>query len=245
MRNSFKKISVKQQSKKWFQLRAGTITASMLGAVMGVHPFVTRDEYIKRLVRERLGLKINHKEMTNQQLKGIVMEPWAARDVQGILELQNERYHVSMSSGALYLNEGVFAATPDYEIIIYEYDIDEEFKKKKIVHEKLLLEIKTRCGNMFKKDDRAISFNSIFSEKLRHDYYQIQGQLCAAGLDRCLYYQNEGEESRLECVVFDLKLWIEIEKEINNIYFLEYSQPLDYYVDKEYITKEEMLALEA
>jgi len=46
---------MEQLSPEWFASRKGRITASMVGAIIGVAPYMTRDGAMRRMVREREG----------------------------------------------------------------------------------------------------------------------------------------------------------------------------------------------
>jgi putative phage-type endonuclease len=46
---------MEQRSSEWFEARKGRITASSVGAILGVAPYATRADVMRRMVRETLG----------------------------------------------------------------------------------------------------------------------------------------------------------------------------------------------
>lgn len=46
---------MEQRTKEWFEARAGRITASSVGAILGHAPYATRDDVMRRMVREYHG----------------------------------------------------------------------------------------------------------------------------------------------------------------------------------------------
>ena len=43
---------MEQRSEEWFEARRGRITASMVGAILGHAPYMTRDQAMRRMVRD-------------------------------------------------------------------------------------------------------------------------------------------------------------------------------------------------
>ena len=48
---------MEQKSAEWFEARKGLITGSRIGAILGVSPYKTRDDVLREMVREHLGLE--------------------------------------------------------------------------------------------------------------------------------------------------------------------------------------------
>ena len=46
---------MEQRSDAWFAQRRGKVTASAVGGILGLSPFVTREDVMRRMVREALG----------------------------------------------------------------------------------------------------------------------------------------------------------------------------------------------
>ena len=45
-----------QRSDEWFAARQRRVTASMMGAVLGLSPHVTREHALRRMVRDAMGV---------------------------------------------------------------------------------------------------------------------------------------------------------------------------------------------
>lgn len=52
---------MEQRSEEWFEARKNRITASAVGAILGNAPYATRDDVMRRMVREYHGARANLK----------------------------------------------------------------------------------------------------------------------------------------------------------------------------------------
>lgn len=70
---------IEQRSEAWFQVRAGKITASNVGAILGVNPYRTREDVMRAMVREVHGAESEF--VTNQAIQwGVYNEDGALID---------------------------------------------------------------------------------------------------------------------------------------------------------------------
>ena len=59
---------MEQRSPEWYQARCGKITASQMAALLGDHPFLSREDYIERLAQERRAGQ-PYREPTNEAMQ--------------------------------------------------------------------------------------------------------------------------------------------------------------------------------
>lgn len=77
---------MKQRSKEWFEARKGRITASTAGAILGNAPYMTRDDAMRNMVREALGLE--------REFQGNVATQYGVNNEEGALtEYRIETMH--------------------------------------------------------------------------------------------------------------------------------------------------------
>lgn len=68
---------MKQQSEEWFAARVGKVTASLVGAILGVNPYMTRADAMRVMVREALGAE--------REFTGNVATRWGQANEAGAL----------------------------------------------------------------------------------------------------------------------------------------------------------------
>lgn len=68
---------MKQRSTEWFKARTGRITASSVGAILGLSPYMTREDVMRNMVREWLGAE--------REFKGNVATEYGTNNEPGAL----------------------------------------------------------------------------------------------------------------------------------------------------------------
>lgn len=153
--------------------REGRITASAVGAILGVAPYLTRDAVMRRMVREHHGL--------DDEFKGnIATDYGTTNEANAKFSFQLDQM-LSVKPGYFFKRESWAGATPDG-----------------LIGETEILEIK--CPFKFRNTDAPVPFQSIFSEDLLHYYHQVQFQLWVTGRERCHFYQWAPNGSKHEIV---------------------------------------------
>jgi len=190
----------KQRSEQWFNIRKGRVTGSAVGAILGMSPFSTRYDVMRRMVREYHGAESEFK--TNPAMFfGTAHEPMALADYE--METGNTVDECGFFTYADWLG-----ASPDGII-----------KDKNI-----LLEIKCPYG---KRNNPEGDFKSINDQP--HYLAQIQIQMFVTGIKECHFYQwNPVGASKLEIVEYD-EDWIDknipILKTFHSQYLIERELP--------------------
>src|SRR5690625_4405169 len=170
---------MKQQTKEWHNARVGKLTASRVGAALGINPWQKPDDLIRAMVREHHGAasEFEGNIATNY---GQQHEPLA------VLDFMSE-YNETVQDAGFYVhpeNEWL-GASPDG-----------------FVGDDALIEIK--CPFSLRNGGE---FKSIVDQP--HYYAQIQVQLAATGRGTCFFYQWAPHGTRTEVVEFSESWWAE------------------------------------
>lgn len=70
-------MSMQQRSKEWFEARKGRITASSVGAILGLAPYMTRADVMRNMVREAHGAE--------REFTGNIATEWGVNNEEGAL----------------------------------------------------------------------------------------------------------------------------------------------------------------
>ena len=96
---------MEQRSTEWFESRKGRVTGSSVGAILGLSPFMTADDVMRRMVRERHGAK--------SEFLGNVATDWGTANEPGaIIEYEMETGFTVTPCG-FYKFEDWLGASPD------------------------------------------------------------------------------------------------------------------------------------
>lgn len=165
---------MEQRSEEWFKARANRITGSAIGAILGLSPFATPQDVMRRMVREYHG---QPSEFTGNAatVYGQLNEPNALADYK--IE------HNDVSECGFYVH-------PDFEWLGASPD--------GLIGDDGLIEIKCPFG---KRYDINPLFSTI--DQQMHYYAQIQYQLFCTGRTWCHFYQWNSYGHSLEMVNFD------------------------------------------
>ena len=165
---------MKQQTPEWFAARRGRIPASVIGAIMGTAPYMTRDDVIRQMVREHFGAE--------SEFEGNIATEYGNRNEEGArLEYEMETESTVTECG-FYTGEPDIGASPD----------------GLLAHDGLL-EIKCPFGK--RKITDAAEFKPLADQP--HYYAQIQMQLYVTGREWCHFFQWAMGATKLEHVEYD------------------------------------------
>jgi putative phage-type endonuclease len=96
---------MEQRSTEWFESRKGRVTGSSVGAILGLSPFMTAEDVMRRMVRERYGAK--------SEFLGNVATDWGTNNEAGaVIEYEMETGNTVKPCG-FYKFEDWLGASPD------------------------------------------------------------------------------------------------------------------------------------
>jgi putative phage-type endonuclease len=96
---------MEQRSTEWFEVRKGRVTGSSVGAILGLSPFMTAEDVMRRMVRERHGAK--------SEFLGNVATEWGTNNEAGaVIEYEMETGNTVKPCG-FYKFEDWLGASPD------------------------------------------------------------------------------------------------------------------------------------
>lgn len=196
---------IEQRTEQWFEQRKGRVTGSVVGAILGLSPFMKREDVMRNMVREYHGYEREFKG--NQATEyGTFHEDMAMIDYQLKTEVAIEKTGFHKFSYWL-------GASPDGFV---------GFDK--------LIEIKCPYGQ---RDKIPPVFKTL--EQQPNYYAQVQVQLFVTGMSACDFYQWTPNGDYLETVFYDRKWIeknLPILKEFYDEYLIEIENPEKYLQNK-------------
>lgn len=168
-----------QRTPEWFKQRKGRITGSVVGAALGVNPYMTPDALIRRLVRLWHGAESEFNGNIATEY-GSLNEPIAQLDY-------------TNKTGNL-VNECGFFVHPEYEWLGASPDGLIELDNGEL----MVLEIKCPFS---KRNDLIPEFKGIYQQK--HYYAQLQLEMACANVKKAHFYQWNKHVDSVEMVFFD------------------------------------------
>jgi putative phage-type endonuclease len=162
-----------QRTYEWFKQRAGRVTGSNVGAILGLSPFMKREDVMRNMVRQYHGYpsEFTGNPATNY---GTYNEPNALADY----EL---KFNTKVELTGFHTYEDWLGASPDG-----------------LIGDDGLIEIKCPYGL---RDKNPPEFKSI--DYQTHYWMQIQIQLLVTGCQWCHFYQWSAHGYMLETVQFN------------------------------------------
>lgn len=166
---------MEQRSAEWYKAREGRVTGSAIGAILGLSPFATQKDVLRRMVREYHGQP--------SEFTGNVATEWGVTNEPNALDeyrmLHNE------------VEECGFFVHPDFEWLGASPD--------GLISDDGMLEIKCPYGmrHALSEDE----FKPIVEQQ--HYYAQMQYQMFCTGRKWCDFFQWSPYASKLERVNFD------------------------------------------
>lgn len=164
---------MEQRSEEWFKAREGRITGSAIGAILGLSPFASPDDVMRRMVREYHGQP--------SEFKGNIATQWGIDNEPNALSDFVMQYDEVVECG-FYVHPQIewLGASPDG-----------------LIGKDTLIEIKCPFG---KRHD-ADGFKPI--EQQQHYYAQMQYQMFCTGRTKTEFYQWSPYGDNLEHVNYD------------------------------------------
>lgn len=160
-----------QRTPEWHAQRVGRVTASMVGAILGVAPYMTRADAMRSMVRAAIG---EPSEFTGN----VATEYGNAHESGAIVDFQME-VGFRVSPAPFVKHEDWLGASPDG-----------------YVSDGGLIEVK--CPYSLRDAPAPVPFKSIHDQP--HYYAQIQVQLYVTGREYCHFWQWSKNGTRHEIV---------------------------------------------
>jgi len=192
-----------QRTPEWFAQRRGRVTASKVGAILGVNPWATPADVMRRMVRDHHGAP--------SEFEGNSATAWGVANEDGAVIDYEMDTGLDVVPAHFVEYEQWLGASPDG-----------------YVGQGGLIEVKCPYGKRDATDPSE--FKSILDQP--HYYAQIQVQLFCTGRMWCDFYQWAPRAQRLERVGLDMAwladalpklraFWDDFQKEIDNPAHLE------------------------
>jgi putative phage-type endonuclease len=170
---------VEQRSEEWFAARRGRVTGSAVGAILGLSPFMTADDVLRRMVREKFDAP--------SEFVGNVATDWGIANEPGAIIDYEIETGITVKPAGFYTHQEWLGASPDG-----------------LVGEEGLIEVK--CPYSLRNAVKPVPFKPLAMQM--HYYAQIQIQLFITGRPWFHIYQWTPAETRNEIVAYD-NHWIE------------------------------------
>lgn len=200
-----KSTMIEQRTEQWFKQRKGRVTASSVGAILGLSPYMKRNDVMRNMVREYHDYEREFKG--NQATEyGTFHEDMAAMDYQ--LKTGNV-----IAKTGFHIYENWLGASPDGIIDMWT-----------------LIEIKCPYGQ---RDKIPPVFKTL--EEQPHYYAQVQIQMFVTKTNKCDFYQWSSNGDNLETIVYDetwIEKNLQILKQFYDDYLLQRMFPDQYLQDK-------------
>ena len=150
---------MEQRSEEWFEARKGRVTASLVGAILGLSPYMTRADAMRSMVREALGAE-------REFVGNVATEYGTMNEDQALLDFRIETGLGIEKVGFIY---GVDWAgcSPDA-----------------LAGDGALVEVKCPYGL---RNDNPPTFKALADQP--HYYAQVQFQIWVAGRKACHFWQ--------------------------------------------------------
>jgi len=170
---------MEQRSEEWFAARRGRVTGSAVGAILGLSPYMSADDVLRRMVREKFNAP--------SEFVGNVATEWGIANEPGAIKEYEMETGITVKPAGFYTHQEWLGASPDG-----------------LVGEEGLIEVK--CPYSLRHEKAPVPFKPLAMQM--HYYAQIQIQLFITGRPWCHFYQWTPAESRNEIVAYD-NHWIE------------------------------------
>lgn len=196
---------IEQRTEQWFEQRKGRVTASSVGAILGLSPYMKREDVMRNMVREYHDYE---REFKGNQ----ATEYGTFHEDMAVMDYQLKTGNVVAKTGFHTFGNWI-GASPDGIIDMWT-----------------LIEIKCPYGQ---RDKIPPVFKTL--EQQPHYYAQIQIQMFVTKTNKCDFYQWSPNGDSLETVAYDeawIEKHIPILKAFYDDYLLQRMFPDKYLQDK-------------
>jgi putative phage-type endonuclease len=196
---------IEQRTEEWFEQRKGRVTASSVGAILGLSPYMKRDDVMRNMVREYHGYE---REFKGNQ----ATEYGTFHEDMAVMDYQLKTGNVVAKTGFHTFGNWI-GASPDGIIDMWT-----------------LIEIKCPYGQ---RDKIPPVFKTL--EQQPHYYAQIQIQMFVTKTNKCDFYQWSPNGDMLETIAYDeawIEKHIPILKAFYDDYLLQRMFPDQYLQEK-------------
>lgn len=170
---------MEQRSKEWFEARKNRITASMVGAILGVAPYMTRDDAMRAMVRESLG---------------------AEREFKGNIATD---YGTNNEAGAL-IDYRIETGREVEEVGFIQYEDWAGCSPDGLIGE--LGGVEAKCPYGLRKAEKPVPFKTL--EEQPHYYAQVQFSLFITGRSFWDFFQWAPKDTKHETALPD-QSWVD------------------------------------
>ena len=193
---------IQQRTKQWYEERKGRVTASAVGAILGVDPWTTRDDVMRRMVREWHNAPLergdNPAMAWGRANEEIAKQAYMMRHGQKLKPCGFYTYY-DFELGFNWLG-----ASPDARLLP-----DRVFECKTPYH--------------LRNAEPPVVFKSIFEHDLLHYYAQVQTQMFVCNGANgtpppAVFYQWAPKGDKVEEVPFNADWWWPVFQILKNFY---------------------------
>ena len=172
-------ITAAQRSTEWHEQRKGRVTGSVAGAILGLNPFMSPEQALRRMVRDYHNVE--------SEFTGNIATEY------GSLNEPIAQLAYTTKTGNL-VNECGFSVHPEHQWLGASPDGLIESDNGEL----MVLEIKCPFS---KRNDLIPEFKSIYQQK--HYYAQLQLEMACTGTRKAHFYQWNRHVDSVEMVFFD------------------------------------------
>lgn len=170
---------MEQRSPEWFEARKGRITASLVGAILGISPYMTRADAMRVMVREALGAE--------REFTGNIATQWGENNEDGALIDFRFKTGLDVTKAGFFTYEDWAGASPD-----------------RLIGETSGVEVK--CPYGLRTSHCPVPFKSLAEQP--HYEAQVQFTMFVTGRNEWHFFQWAPNETRNEVVRASQK-WVD------------------------------------
>jgi putative phage-type endonuclease len=164
---------MEQRSAEWFQARKGRITGSIVGAVLGLSPWMNKDDVMRSMVRSAIGAE--------SEFTGNVATDYGQRNEEGAIFDFELKTGLSVQQCGFYAYGERYGASPDG-----------------LIDDDAILEVKCPFGL---RDKEQPEFKT--ADEQPHYKAQMMFEMLCTGRTKAYFYQWAPAGDYLEIVQFD------------------------------------------